>query len=89
MTGTWAVMIFLAGSVFGVVLRELPRALGALHREASMLGRLPGPPPKLPPSTPRRIQRAARASRLDITGLDVRDRATWPMRERMPGEPPV
>lgn len=31
--------------------------------------------------------RAARAQR--ITGLDVRDYATWPQRERLPGEGPV
>lgn len=58
--------------------------------------------PVLPPATARQIARAARANRPDLRlvrlGSDLRDvigdgpgereRATWPMRERMPGEPP-
>lgn len=36
---------------------------------------------------PRARMRRSRYQRV-IHSLDARDRATWPMRERMPGEPP-
>ena len=55
MTGTWAVMIFLAGGTSALCLRAL---LLSLHRELRRLG--------LPAATPRAIARVRRQNRLDL-----------------------
>lgn len=56
---------------------------GHIHAAAMRWTRRPRPTIMLPRAAARRT-RYQRA----IHSLDVRDRATWPMRERMPGEPP-
>lgn len=63
MTGTWAVLIFVAGGVSALCLRSL---LATLASAVSRIGNLPD-------GTRRRLDRAARANRLDISDVDQRD----------------
>lgn len=56
---------------------------GRVHSAALRWARAPRPALELPRATARRT----RYQRV-LHGLDARDRATWPMVERMPGDAP-
>lgn len=65
MTGTWAVLIFIAGAVAGLCGRALIVSLSVLSSAARPVGLLPDTRP-LPPATLRSLARAARRNRADL-----------------------